>query len=91
MKADSNMNIRINSTVKQQAQELFASLGLDVSSAINVFLIKAIAVKGFPFDVRLEEPNEETYAAMEAAENGADLYGPFDSLEALMEALDAED
>lgn len=35
------------------------------------------------------EPNETTYAAIEAAENDAELYGPFDSVSALMEALNA--
>ena len=35
------------------------------------------------------EPNETTYAAIEAAENETDLFGPFDSVSALMEALDA--
>lgn len=35
------------------------------------------------------EPNETTYAAIEAAENDTELYGPFDSVSALMEALDA--
>lgn len=36
------------------------------------------------------EPNETTLAAMDAAELGDDVYGPFDSVEDLMEALDAD-
>lgn len=90
MKADSSLNVRMNKEVKLKAQELFSAMGIDVSSAINVFLIKAIAVQGFPFDVRLE-PNPTTYNAMQSAENDDDMHGPFDSVEALMEALDAED
>lgn len=91
MKANSNINVRTNDEIKLQAQSIFNALGMDLSSAINVFLVKAIAVKGFPFDVRLEEPNEETYAAIAAAEKGEGMHGPFDSVEDLMEALNAED
>lgn len=39
--------------------------------------------------IAAEEPNETTYAAMEAAAKGEDLYGPFESVSALMEALNA--
>lgn len=88
-RTDTSMTIRMNKDVKQEAQEIFASLGIDMTTAINVFLRQAIYFRGFPFDVRLEEPNEITYAAMEKAERGEDIYGPFDSVSALMEALNA--
>ena len=58
-------NISIDAEVKKQAQELFADLGLDLSTAINIFLKKALAWHGIPFDVTREEPNEETVAAMD--------------------------
>lgn len=35
------------------------------------------------------EPNEMTYESMEKMENDEDVYGPFDSVEELMEALDS--
>lgn len=38
-------------------------------------------------DANVNEPNEETYAAMEAAENDEDTYGPYDSVEELMTVL----
>ena len=88
-KANTSMTIRMNSDVKQQAQQLFAELGMDMTTAINVFLRQAIQHRGLPFDVTLHTPNEVTLAAMESAENGEDMYGPFDSVEALMEALNA--
>ena len=88
-KADTNMTIRMNSEVKQQAQQIFAEIGMDMTTAINVFLRQAIRYKGFPFDVTLNTPNDVTLSAMEAAENDEDMYGPFDSVESLMEALNA--
>lgn len=44
---------------------------------------------GSPFEVKADEPNAVTYAAMEAAEKGEDMYGPFDNVDDLMEALNA--
>ena len=44
---------------------------------------------GLPFEVKLDEPNEVTYAAMAAAEKDEDMYGPFDSVAEMMEALNA--
>ncbi len=84
-----NMTLRIEPDLKAQAAALFKSLGMDLSTATGIFYRQALRYKGLPFEVRLDEPNETTYAAMEAAEKGEDLHGPFDSVSALMEALDA--
>ena len=83
-----NMTLRIEPELKAQAAELFKSLGLDLSTATGIFYRQALRCRGLPFEVRLD-PNEETYAAMEAAENDKDLEGPFDSMSELIQALDA--
>lgn len=57
-------NISIDAEVKKQAIELFADLGMDLSTAINVYLKKAIAEQGIPFDVVRDVPNAVTIAAM---------------------------
>ena len=67
-KTDTSMTIRMNREIKQEAQESFAALGMDMTTAINVFLRQAIYYRGFPFDVRMETPNEETKAALEEVE-----------------------
>ena len=64
-KTDTSMTIRMNRTVKQEAQQLFANLGMDMTTAINVFLRQAIYHNGLPFEVRFENPNETTMAALE--------------------------
>jgi DNA-damage-inducible protein J len=89
VKADTSMTIRMNREVKQKAQLIFADLGMDMTTAINVFLRQAINHRGFPFDVVLNIPNDVTLAAMEAAENNEDMSGPFDSVTSLMDALNA--
>lgn len=84
-----NMTLRMDPEIKLRASELFQSLGLDLSTATGIFYRQALRHRGLPFEVILDEPNEETYAAMEAAENDEDTYGPYDSVEELMKALNA--
>ena len=48
------LSIRINSEVKQQASEILEELGLDLSSAVNVFLRQVINDNGLPFQPNLE-------------------------------------
>ena len=88
MASKGNMTLRIEPELKAQAAELFKSLGLDLSTATGIFYRQALRCRGLPFEVRLD-PNEETYAAMEVAENDKDLEGPFDSVSELIEALTA--
>ena len=57
-------NLSIDSDIKQQSIELFADLGMDLSTAVNVFLRQALRVQGFPFVVARDDPNEESIAAM---------------------------
>lgn len=82
-------NISIDAEVKSRAQELFNDLGMDLSTAINVFLRKALQQQGLPFDVTRETPNAVTAKAVSDSESDSDVYGPFDSVEALMESLNA--
>ena len=60
-----NLNIRTDKDVKEQAEQIFAELGLNMTTAINLFLRAAIRNHGIPFDLILDEPNENTVAAIE--------------------------
>ena len=82
--AKENMTIRMEPELKAQAADLFKSLGMDLSTATGIFYRQALRCHGLPFEVKLDEPNAVTYEAMEA-----DMYGPFDSVAELMEALNA--
>lgn len=83
-----NLTIRIEPELKEQAAELFTALGMDLSTATGIFYRQALRCHGLPFDVRIDEPNEITYAAMQAAEND-EVFGPYESMSELMEALNA--
>ena len=83
-------NITIDAETKAKAQELLSDLGMDLSTAVNIFLRQMIRENGIPFAVKREVPNAVTIAAIEAAENEKDMYGPYDSISSLMEALNAQ-
>ena len=87
--AKTTANISIDAETKRQAQELFAEFGMDLSTAVTIFFRQAIWEHAMPFEITRQSPNEATLAAMDAAEKGEDLYGPFESVEELMEALNA--
>lgn len=59
--------VRIDENLKQQASELFNQLGLDMSSAINVFLRQSVLRGGLPFSVELPQYKPEVIEAMEEA------------------------
>jgi len=84
-----NMTLRIEPELKAQSAALFKSLRMDLSTATGIFYRQALWCHGLPFEVKMDEPNDVTSAAMAAAEKGEDLYGPFDSVAELMEALNA--
>ena len=82
-------SISIDSEVKAKAQELFADFGMDLSTAINIFLKQSIYERSIPFTIRRELPNETTLKAMDNAENEEHMHGPFDSVAEMMKALNA--
>lgn len=63
-----NFSVRMDSDIKKQCEAMYGELGINLTTAINVFLRQSLRVGGFPFDVRMEKPNKETIAAMLEAE-----------------------
>ena len=57
-------NISLDAELKKNSQALFADLGMDLTTAITIFLKQALRVQGFPFSIQREVPNAETIAAM---------------------------
>lgn len=58
------LNIRTDKEVKVQAEKIFDALGLNMSTAVNIFLRQAIRENGIPFELKLNIPNEATTAAI---------------------------
>lgn len=62
MAATTMVHVRVDEQVKAQATETLAAMGLSVSDAVRVFLMRVVAEKQLPF--LLKVPNAETRAAM---------------------------
>jgi DNA-damage-inducible protein J len=58
----------MDSDIKKQCEALYGELGMNLTTAINVFLRQSLRSGGFPFDVTLNTPNAVTIAAMQEAE-----------------------
>lgn len=57
-------NVSIDADIKKQAQELFAELGMDLSTAINIFIRQALRQHSIPFEITADDPNKETREAI---------------------------
>ena len=65
--ATKNFSVRLDGVLKKQAEAIYGELGISLTTAINVFLRRSVAVGGFLFDVRLDKPNKETILALQEA------------------------
>ena len=83
-----SMSIRLDSEVKEQAQQVFNSLGMDMTTAINIFLRQAIQYQGLPFDVRLDE-NKKLMEVLADLDQNRNMSQSFGSVSDLMEDLRA--
>lgn len=68
MSTTTNLTIRINAKLKKEADELFSDLGLNLSTAFNMFVRQSLRVQGLPFEITRKQPNPETLSAMHEAE-----------------------
>ena len=87
MPANALVQTRIDSAIKKEAAAVLAEAGLTVSDAVRMMLTRVARERDVPFD--LFRPNAETIAAMEEARTGN--LASFDSIEALMADLNADD
>lgn len=63
--ATTNLNIRTDKAIKDQAEIIFNELGLNMTTAINIFLKAVIRDQGIPFELKLKVPNDTTVASIE--------------------------
>ena len=68
MASDQIVRARISAYLKQEATEVLEKMGLSVSDAIRMMLVRVAAERALPFDVKV--PNQVTQAAMEEVRTG---------------------
>ena len=64
----SNISIRMDSELKAAAEALFEELGMNLSTAFNIFVRQSLRERGIPFMITEGSPNKETVSAMLEAE-----------------------
>lgn len=88
--ATTNLNIRTEKAIKDQAESIFNELGINMTTAVNMFLRTAIREHGIPFELKLDVPNDSTAAAIEEgrklmADQAAPRYSSMEELKATLE------
>ena len=84
-----NISIRMDSELKKQADLLFEELGMNITTAFNIFVRQALREGKIPFDISIHNPNKRTVAAMIEAEriaNDSSIKG-YDDVEELFAEL----
>ena len=89
--AATNLTIRVDTGIKNEAEKLFEDLGMSISTAFNIFLRQAVRMQAIPFAISRGITNRATLAAMREAERIADnpsvpSYTSRESLKASLEA-----
>ncbi len=59
-----NISIRMDDLLKQQAEELFSDLGMNLTTAFTIFVKQAVREQRIPFDITRDVPNRETQEAI---------------------------
>lgn len=85
-----NLNIRTDKEIKEKAENIFQELGLNMTTAINMFLRTSIRENGIPFDLKIDSVNDETKLAIEEGRKIADdkTIEGYVSIEQLKKALE---
>ena len=63
-----NLSIRMDKNLKEQADNLFSELGMNMTTALNIFVRQSVRQGKIPFEISLNKPNAETLAAIKEIE-----------------------
>lgn len=89
-----NLNVRVDSTLKQESDMLFKNLGLNMTTAINMFLTKCVKTSSIPFKIEEPKPSKELKKALKEVDymmKHPKKYKAYNSVEELFEDLDIDD
>ena len=87
--AQKNINIRMDENLKEQFDHLCNELGMNMTTAFNIFAKTVVRQRRIPFDISLDVPNAETVAAMKDVDNNRNMSRSFDSVEELIRDFNA--
>lgn len=88
--AQTNINIRMDENLKRDFEHLCGELGMNMTTAFNIFARTMVRYNGIPFEVSLNIPNAETRAAIEETKEMAkhpERYKSYNNADEMMEDL----
>ena len=72
MKADAVLQVRIDGSLKREAEELYDRLGISIADAVRMFVVQSIEQQGLPFEVKTGYPGRKVLHAYGIANKYAD-------------------
>lgn len=89
-----NLNVRVDGMLKKEADMLFKDLGLNMTTAINMFLTKCVKTASIPFEISEPKPSRRLKRALKEADEmikHPEKYKSYNNVEELFEDLDKDD
>lgn len=86
MSKDIQINIRVESRLRDEAEKVFGKLGVSLGEAVKIFLSQVVLQKGFPFEAKI--PNQETINAFRQTERDKDKLNTYDTPEELFKEME---
>lgn len=90
----SPISVNVPAEVKEESNHIFNSLGLNMSTAINMFLKKVIYERGIPFEVKEPKPSKEMLEALQELdymEKHPEEYKAYNNIKELKKDLLSDD
>lgn len=86
------IQVRIDGKTKKSAKKVLNKIGMDMSSAVKVYMKQIVITQGLPFQLLTEngltiQQEQEILKASEEAKQGKNIHGPFNSAEELIKEL----
>ena len=81
------IQVRVDNTTKTAVESLFTSLGLDISTAVRMFLMASLENDGLPFPAKRKKPKSDLMEAIDDTRRRRNLHGPFKTAEEAVAAM----
>lgn len=88
--AESLLQFRIDTNLKEEASDIYAQLGIDLPTAIRIFLARSVKVRGIPFVMQLPEEDSGSNSAVSAMKRMSAMSAENGNSDMTLEEINAE-
>jgi DNA-damage-inducible protein J len=87
--SQTNVTVRMDADLKKQAEVLFEAFGMNMTTALTIFVKTAVREQRIPFEIAINSPNKRILKTIEDIDNDINMSKTFSDIDDLMEDLDA--